>query len=105
MSILQEERIGKLCQTLGLSTITQIHTHLAEEAGKESWTCLDFLEKLLDEEASERFRRRVKIKTQMANFSYMKTLAQFDFSFQPSIGKRKLPILSPITSPKNPPTY
>jgi len=94
VSTIQEERIGRLCNTLGLSTITQVHTHLAEEAAKENWTYPDFLEKLLDEETSDRFQRRVKVKTQMAGFPYTKTLAQFDFSFQPSIDQRKMKELS-----------
>jgi len=96
MSQLQEERIRKLCQDLDLFTITEVHIHLAEEASKENWTYLDFLEKLLDEEVSEKFRRRVKVKTQMAGFPYIKTLAQFDFSFQPSVDKRKIKELSTL---------
>lgn len=38
MSVLQEDRIAKLCQDLRLSTISEVYSHLAEEASKEEWT-------------------------------------------------------------------
>jgi DNA replication protein DnaC len=94
MSTLQEKRIAELYRTLKLNSIAELCLTLSEEASKGDWTYLDFLEKALDEEASERFKRRIKFKTQMAGFPYIKTLAQFDFSFQPSIDKRKIKELS-----------
>lgn len=94
MSIIQEKRIAELCRTLNLTSIAELHLTLSEEASKQDWTYLDFLEKALDEEVSEKFKRRVKFKTRMAGFPYVKTLAQFDFSFQPSIDKRKIRELS-----------
>lgn len=94
MSIIQEQRIAELCKILKFNSIAELRLSLSEEASKQDWTYLDFLEKALDEETSERFKCRVKFKTQMAGFLYMKTLAQFDFSFQPSIDKRKIKELS-----------
>lgn len=74
MSIIQEKRIAELCRTLNLTSIAELHLTLSEEASKQDWTYLDFLEKALDEEVSEKFKRRVKFKTRMAGFPYVKTL-------------------------------
>lgn len=90
MSTIQEQRIVELCRTLNLTSIAELYPSLSEEASKQDWTYLDFLEKALDEETSERFRHRVKVKTQMAGFPYIKTSFLFDFSFQPSIDRRKI---------------
>jgi len=90
MSSFQHEHIEKMATDLGLSTMCQLTGPLAEEASTHDWTYLDYLERLLDEETSAKFSRRVRVKSQMANFPFRKTLAQFDFSFQPSVDKRKL---------------
>jgi DNA replication protein DnaC len=57
---------------------------LAEEAAKESWTYVEFLDRILDVEVSARVERDVTMKTRLARFPFVKTLDQFDFAFQPA---------------------
>jgi len=73
--------------------LTRLAEHLdtvAEEAAKKEWTYLDFLDRLLEVEASARYERDVAMKTKLAHFPFHKTLDEFDFSFQPSISERQI---------------
>jgi DNA replication protein DnaC len=63
---------------------------LAEEAAKQEWTYLDFLDHLLESEVSARYARDVAMKIKLAHFPFLKTLEQFDFAFQPSISERQV---------------
>jgi DNA replication protein DnaC len=63
---------------------------LAEQAAKDNWTYLDFLDHLLESELSARYEHDVIMKTKLAHFPFIKTLDQFDFAFQPSINERQV---------------
>lgn len=64
-----------------------LETHL-ERAAKEERTYADFLCDLLEAEVAARGQRAVLARMRMANLPYHKTLAQFDFAFQPSVDER-----------------
>ena len=59
-------------------------------------TALDALDILLTEELTLRENRRVKIAVQMARLSAIKTLAGFDFPFQPSLDKNRVVALAQL---------
>ena len=59
-------------------------------------TTLDALDILLTEELTLRENRRVKIAVQMARLSAIKTLAGFDFLFQPSLDKNRVMALAQL---------
>jgi DNA replication protein DnaC len=59
-------------------------------------TALDALDILLTEELTLRENRRVKIAVQMARLSAIKTLAGFDFLFQPSLDKNRVMALAQL---------
>jgi len=63
---------------------------LAEEAAKESWTYVEVLDRVLDVEVSARVERDVTMKTRLARFPFVKTLDQFDFSFQPALNEAQI---------------
>lgn len=69
---------------------------LAQEAAKEDWTYLTFLEQLLDTEVSARYERDVAMKRKLAHFPFVKTLDEFDFAFQPSINERQVQELATV---------
>lgn len=50
-------------------------------------SALDAIDALLTEELTMRENRRIKMEVQMAKLSAIKTLAGFDFAFQPSLDK------------------
>ena len=51
---------------------------------------LEAIDALLTEELTMRENRRVKMAVQMARLSAIKTLAGFDFAFQPSLDKNRI---------------
>ena len=57
-------------------------------------TALEAIDALLIEELTIRENRRVKMALQMAKLSAIKTLASFDFAFQPSIDKNRIMALA-----------
>ncbi|MEA2945118.1 MAG: hypothetical protein QOI40_448 [Alphaproteobacteria bacterium] len=59
-------------------------------------TALEALDALLTEELTLRENRRVKMALQMAKLSAIKTLAGFDFSFQPSLDRNRVMALAQL---------
>lgn len=59
-------------------------------------TALEAIDILLTEELTLRENRRVKMALQMAKLSAIKTLAGFDFSFQPSLDKSRVMALAQL---------
>ena len=65
----------------------QLDALLGEAARKEP-TYLDFLDELLRAELASKQRRRVAMGIQIAHFPAVKTLDDFDFTFQPSVDQK-----------------
>lgn len=63
---------------------------LATQAAVDNWTALEFLDALTQAELAARTERDAQRKIRSARFPYIKTLDQFDFSFQPSINERQI---------------
>ena len=57
---------------------------------------LEAIDALLTEELTMRENRRVKMALQMARLSAIKTLAGFDFSFQPSLDRNRIMALAEL---------
>lgn len=75
-------------EELGLSNAVVYLDALLEKAQRENRTYIDFLNDLLEAEVAERQKRNMEVRTKLARLPYRKTLAEFDFSFQPSIDKK-----------------
>lgn len=90
MTVLSYERVQQHLARLKLTRIAEQVDPLAEQAAKENWTYLTFLEKLLDVEVSARYERDVAMKQKLAHFPFVKTLEEFDFAFQPSLSERQV---------------
>ncbi|HQE25899.1 MAG TPA: ATP-binding protein, partial [Candidatus Atribacteria bacterium] len=73
---------------LGLTQLALQLEALLERAQKEKQTYLSFLGSSLERELAFRQERKIEVKFRMAHLPYRKTLAEFDFSFQPSIDER-----------------
>lgn len=79
---------------LKLNTVaSQIESWL-ESASKENWDYKTFLEKLCDEELSQKEDKRCQLNIRLAKFPYVKTLDNFDFSYQPSLNEKQMKELS-----------
>lgn len=90
------ERVHTQLSQLKLSRMAEVLDPMAEEAAKAEWTYVDFLDRLLSAETEAKYERGVATRIRMARFPFHKTLEQFDFSFQPSIDKRKINELSKL---------
>src|SRR3954469_10021965 len=61
-------------------------------------TAIEAIDALLAEELMLRESRRIKTALVMARLSTIKTLASFDFSFQPSLDKNRIMALAELES-------
>jgi DNA replication protein DnaC len=96
--------LDALFKRLHLATMRRIHNALEERAAAESWTHREFLMRLLTEEVANRAGTRVKRLSHQAKFPYLKTIEEFDFTFQASLRRQQLgPFLGPefVTEGRN----
>lgn len=96
--------LDALFKRLHLATMRRIHNALEERAAAESWTHREFLLRLLTEEVANRSGTRVKRLSHQAKFPYLKTIEEFDFTFQASLRRPQLgPFLGPefVTEGRN----
>jgi DNA replication protein DnaC len=84
------QHLQAILERLKLTRVPDRLDQLAEEAAKESWTYVEFLDRVLDVEVSARVERNVTMKTRLAHFPFVKTLDQFDFSFQPALNEAQI---------------
>ena len=96
MNNIAYDRVLGYLERLKLTSIGEQLDPLAEQAAKEEWTYLTFLDRLLDAEVSARYARDVTMKTKLAHFPFQKTFDEFDFTFQPSINERQIRELATV---------
>lgn len=90
MSAVTSDRAQGQFARLKLAHLPDRLDSLAEEATKQGWTYVDFLDRLLAAEIEARSARAIAMKTKLAHFPATKTLEDFDFAFQPSINERQI---------------
>jgi DNA replication protein DnaC len=90
------QRVHMHLERLKLRRVADLLDPISEQATKESLSYLDFLDRLLEAEAASRAERRLLAKTRLAHFPFQKTLADFDFSFQPSIDRKQIQELATL---------
>jgi len=84
------ERLQSALKKLRLSGLTQSLEVRLQEAAGHGLTHAEFLELILQDELAIRGDRLVQRRVKAAGFRELKTLDQFDFSFNPSINKRQV---------------
>jgi len=90
MGKVEYERLKENLEKLKLNRILEVldsHNRLAQER-ELSYT--DYLDGLIAEEMTFRADRGVRTRIKLAHFPFIKTIEQFDFSFQPTLNKRKV---------------
>lgn len=75
---------------LRLPAMRQRYEELENTARKERWSYSEYLERLVDEEIADRTERRIARLTRQARFPFLKTLDEFDFTFQTSVRREML---------------
>ncbi len=87
---LTSERIALLAERLRLPDLVGELPLLAEEAVARSWSYAEFAEALLASSAEAADRRAEATLQRLAGFPYRKSLAEFDFAFQPTVSEKQL---------------
>jgi DNA replication protein DnaC len=81
---------------LRLPTVRARYPELAAQALAEGWSYAEYLERLVTEEIAQRTESRIARATRRAGFPFLKTLEEFDFTFQRSLQRKALgPYLGP----------
>lgn len=81
---------------LHLPAVRQQYPELAAQAVAENWSYPEYLERLAQAELVRRQERRLAQATRRAGFPFLKTLEEFDFTFQASLQRKALgPYLGP----------
>ncbi len=93
---LQVERIAELALQLKLTGIETQAITLAQQAAKEEWDYLHFLEQTLQSEMHIRQQRKQALFTRMAGFPSIKTLDDFDFMFAKGVPKKMVTELATL---------
>jgi DNA replication protein DnaC len=82
------EQIKNDCGYLKLDRAGEVFATLADDAKAHHWTHIEFLARLLDQEAVHTRNRRLAARLRYARFPFRKTIEDFDFEFQPSIDRK-----------------
>lgn len=88
MSELIIERIGEHLERLKLHRVKDLLPALSTEAESEGMSCLNFLDRLLNEEVLSKEDRRVKTTLKIAGLPFERTIEEYDFTFNPELDKR-----------------
>lgn len=83
-------RLHTSLATLGLTEADAVLEAHLERAAHEERAYADFLADLLAREVEARRTRYLRTRLRLAHLPYIKTLSQFDLSFQPSIDERQI---------------
>lgn len=84
------ERLQSALRKLRLSGLAESLQVRLEEAIANRLTHAEFLELILQDELAVRGERQIQRRTKAAAFRELKTLDQFNFSFNPSINKQQI---------------
>jgi DNA replication protein DnaC len=108
--------LDAMLKRLHLPTVRRLHAELAVQAEAEGMSYRDFLEILAAEEIAHRAQTRITRSVRKARFPFLRTVEEFDFTFQTSVRLQMLgTLLGPelvsegrsaiFSGPPGPPTY
>lgn len=86
----QCKKINNLCESLNLSGVLSSYDNIAQAAAKNQITYIDYLEQILSEESQYRTVRSRHMLQKTAGFPYIKTIEQFDMSFNKTVPKKSI---------------
>jgi DNA replication protein DnaC len=90
----QEDLVFEALKRLHLPHLRETLPALLCEAAKQQWTYLEFLARILGREVDAKEGKRVRMAMRIAHFPCVRTIEEFDFSFQPSVDERLIRELS-----------
>ena len=81
---------------LGLHRSAECFATLAEEAKTQEWSHIEFLARVVGEQAAATVNRKLAARLRFARFPFRRTLADFDFEFQPTLYRKLLDDLATL---------
>jgi len=84
------DRIESNLVRLKLSRISDILSDLTKTAQDQGKSYLSFLDELLEEEVAAKEQRRIETALKISGLPYIKSIDEFDFTFQPGLDKQKI---------------
>lgn len=91
-----EIELDALLKRLSLANARRIWRDLVARAEREEWSYRDFLAVLVAEEVAQRQQTRIQRLTRHAEFPFLKTVDEFDFTYQSTL---RLSLLGSALSP------
>ena len=81
---------------LGLNRSAECFATLAEEARAGEWRHIEYLARVVGEQANATVNRKLAARLRFARFPFRRTLADFDFQFQPSVDRKLIDDLATL---------
>ena len=94
---LVSQRIESNLSRLRLCKISQILDQVTKAAEDKSKSYLTFLDELLEEEVAAKEQRRVETAIKTSGLPFIKSIDEFDFTFQPKLDRQKVMSLFDLT--------
>lgn len=84
------DRIESNLTRLKLSKISEVISGITKAAEEQSKSYLAFLDDLLEEEVLAKEQRRIETALKISGLPFLKSIDEFDFTFQPNLDKQQL---------------
>lgn len=91
------ERIESNLSRLRLPRIREILQGVIKQAEEQSRSYLSFLDDLLEEEVAQKEQRRIETALKISGLPFIKSIDEFDFTFQPKLDRQKVMSLFDLT--------
>jgi len=91
------DRIESNLTRLRLPRIREILERVLKAAEKQDKSHLGFLDELLEEEVANKEQRRVETALKISGLPFIKSIDEFDFTFQPKLDRQKVMSLFDLT--------
>ena len=90
MKDIDDDTLDSFLKRLHLANARRLWAQLAQQAETEQWSYRDFLAVLVAEEIAHRKQTRLVRVTRAAGFPFLKTIDDFDFTFQSTLRQSML---------------
>ena len=91
------ERIESNLTRLRMPRMREILANVITVAEQQSKSYLSFLDDLLEEEVAKKEQRRIEIALKISGLPFIKSIDEFDFTFQPKLDRQKIMSLFDLT--------
>jgi DNA replication protein DnaC len=91
------ERLNGNLDRLKLRRIAQSLPEMLKAAEVDSWSYLRLLDMLFEEEVAQKEQSRIERALKISGLPYIKTLDEFDFTFQPGLNRQQVMNLFDLT--------